>query len=390
MATPNGNFPLPSGLSEADLLALVEGEPLDRDRREVIRVILGRNPALARTIEAMRRDRAVLRSMDDVAAPAGLIGAVEAALQPVLEREMLLGLREGEPVEDHPPVSRVIPRNTSGRRLAMAAGLLLVVGSGALVVTTMMRGPGGATTPVVVAPKIEGSARIADAGVKAALPAPTKELAVAEHRLPPTELADAAAMGPPYDSTLADSTVDAPEWGPPAPGPIEPIDAAVLAAEHRLVIRVVAPDSRVLAIADQLKHPRLSAWQLAGETPAALAIALDPGVEHRAAPTREVPAIAANESTAPPGGTIGAPAPETSVAQLPSVFLLNTRLDEASLKALRSALRDAGASEVVFDEQESVLPVGESLISAPSAVLWWSAGPAGWSGWGQVPVVIRR
>ena len=143
---------------EADFLAWVEGEALPRDREAAVSRAIGADPALGRRLSSMRADRMALKSLAQVAAPASLMAGVEAALQPVLERQMLLGLRDGEEVADHPPISIVRPVKRSimqtffadrmGRRLAVAAGLLLMVGGATYLGTTYLSGrtaPGLAT-----------------------------------------------------------------------------------------------------------------------------------------------------------------------------------------------------------------------------------------------------
>ena len=108
--TANGpNHPRPQMPDEADLLAWVEGEPLPRDRELAVARALEADKRLARRLAAMKSDRSALCSMPEVACPPGLLRAVEAQLQPVLERQMLLGLRDGEAIQDHLPVSIVQP-----------------------------------------------------------------------------------------------------------------------------------------------------------------------------------------------------------------------------------------------------------------------------------------
>src|SRR5688572_15734830 len=144
MPTPNHN---PAHTpDEADLLAWVEGERLPRDREAIVAAALTRDPALARQLELMRADRQAFSSLPEPSAPAGLMDSVEAALQPMLERQMLLGLRDGQPVENHLPVSLVQPMRRSilqafvadrvGRRLAAAAALLLLLGGASYFATS--------------------------------------------------------------------------------------------------------------------------------------------------------------------------------------------------------------------------------------------------------------
>ncbi|MCC6675878.1 MAG: hypothetical protein IT436_01925 [Phycisphaerales bacterium] len=100
------------------LLALVEGE-LDPAREAAELAAL--DPAAVSRVRAMRRHRAVLRSIAEVAPPAGLLDRVGA----VLEREAVTG-----PALDAGtfPIERYRSSAPWARRLAVAAGLMLMVG----------------------------------------------------------------------------------------------------------------------------------------------------------------------------------------------------------------------------------------------------------------------
>src|SRR5262245_22583953 len=99
----------PNMPDEADLLAWVEGESLPRERELAVARALQQDRKLARRLEAMRADRLALRALREPECPADVLAGVESALQPVLERQMLLGLSQGAPIEDHLPVSIVRP-----------------------------------------------------------------------------------------------------------------------------------------------------------------------------------------------------------------------------------------------------------------------------------------
>src|SRR5687767_8619175 len=98
MAEWMNNLRFPAGLDEGDLLAWVEGEPMLAGRRAAIAAWLSREPAVGAAIEGMRRDREALRALPEESAPASLMAMVAAQLEPVLERQMLLGLAEGTDV----------------------------------------------------------------------------------------------------------------------------------------------------------------------------------------------------------------------------------------------------------------------------------------------------
>jgi hypothetical protein len=144
-------FPaVPPGVDELELLALMEGEALSPTRLAEIEQALAAVPGWPEAIRAMKRDRAGLRSLVEPACPPGVIEAVEQ----VIERRMLIGLSAGVPLErESPPVVvlrhpsrgpswwRIFSQDATGRRLAMAAGLLLTVGGISYLATTWYAKP---------------------------------------------------------------------------------------------------------------------------------------------------------------------------------------------------------------------------------------------------------
>jgi hypothetical protein len=406
----NPTSPLPGGLTEADLLAIVEGEPLPREREAVVARTLAANPAMARELEAMKRDRAGLRSLGEERAPAGLMESVGAALQPVFERQMLLGLADGEALSDGPPVSMVMPRRNSlfaGRKLAMAAGLALVAGGVAFTAMSLNWGSGAKASG-----RSRGSPRLADVTPAKESDAAAvgddgrRELALAKNADEQKPVAVVAAnkandepVGPP--AALADDgdagkislastgTSDESSVGPPSPAAMELAQALELASDHRLIVRVIAPDGRFDRVTERLLHAR-GAWQLAGAAPVELASILDApsGLMPQDDTRPERPKIAGMEGAAEPIELPGPPEPP-EFTPAPSVYLLNLRMDEVTLATLASAIRDAGG-EVVFEDATQALPIDSAPVVAPGAVLWWGNGPSGWAVWVSVPVVIQR
>ena len=74
------------------------------------------------------------------------------------------------------------------------------------------------------------------------------------------------------------------------------------------------------------------------------------------------------------------------------VYLVQARLDAATMTQLKTTLEKAGhGDEVVFEERYEQLPLtpGGAPVLTPQAVLWWTNPPAGWTSWGEVPVVIE-
>ncbi|MFG0331174.1 MAG: hypothetical protein ACF8PN_14905 [Phycisphaerales bacterium] len=100
------------------LLAYIEGEASAEEAAQ-IEARLASNPARLATLRTMREDRSILRSLDDVTAPEGLIDDAIA----VAERSMLL---------DDAPLAPEVPwrrrRATVWRQVAVAAAVVLLVG----------------------------------------------------------------------------------------------------------------------------------------------------------------------------------------------------------------------------------------------------------------------
>jgi hypothetical protein len=404
--------PLPD---EADLLAWVEGEPLPRDKEAAVRRAMIDDQGLARRLEGMRADRAALRSLTAVSAPASLMASVEAALQPVLERQMLLGLREGQPIEDHPPISIVRPMRRSiaqtffadrmGRRLAMAAGLLLIVGGTAYLGTTYLSGktaPRPINTLAVTKPRTDSAPPSAStpAALTDAAPAKTGETAApTAARVAERDAAvEQAKTEPDEGMTIANAEPPAPEYSPADMGPFLPaLDgarAAELAQDGRLVIRLKSVDPTVTSnpgrIAERLRSG--DGWRLGDDpSPALLTLIAPPAApapEAEPVPVPELPTVAQTDPEQPQP-VYGPPGPPSDWHPLPptTVYLVQARLDGATLEALRSAL--AGSyGEAVYEEQAEPLPQEGPGAVNPASVVWWASGPSGWARWANVPVVV--
>lgn len=414
--TPNN----PIRPDEADLLAWVEGEKLSPEMDAAVARLLMGDPGLARELDAMRGDRDVLRSLEDEKAPAGLIESVEAALQPVLERQLLLGLQDGESVESRPVVSMVRSEkrgvfqtflmDRSGRRMAMAAGLLLVVGGGTYWATTMLS---DSPQPMILALKQETPREVASPGSSSKVKvesngaggtAPKGEIAaeaptIAE--IPKVDLPAAVALS----GSDAKDAITSTELVGPMKVPVDATRAAELAREGKLVIRVVSSQAgrTPVTVAEHLKKDCSGpGWKLASEVSSAVAVAVAPEPVDwkqiaKEQPLPEHDAVVASDFTAAgkgPEGLIGPPAPpeavEFAIEQVPSVYMLQARLDATTMAAVRTSLQKAGrADEVVFEERYESLPLDHNApILNPNAMVWWTNPPAGWTKWGEVPVVI--
>lgn len=426
--------PGPRTPDEGDLLAFVEGEPLPREQERAVAAALAADPALARKLERMRADRSALRSMPAVAAPSGLLDAVESALQPVLERQMLLGLRDGRALEDHPPVSVVQPARRSvlgslfaeraGRRMALAAGLLLVVGGASYFAATMIRpvsparpleiadaarrvsAPAGPSSPRIgrgpdqTAQRMLAERPVAADRSIAAAPTQAKALGgTANNASPSATLAQTKPEEPPFSPPPAPSQVaSAPGLNPEDLG-IDSARAVELAKQGRLVIRLRAPDPFVLShpsvIADRVRRSSPAMWRLGDEAPPQLASLLHaappPVPEPIARPSApSAPVVASDDLSkdmyGPPAPSLPRTAAPFTTQPVPTVYLVQTRLDAAAIDGLRGALAPYG--EATLEESAQPLPLEDSLN--PAAVVWWSQPPSGWTWWASVPIVIDQ
>lgn len=161
---------LPSGVSEADLLDLVEGR-LHGERRARVEAALAAAPALVKLMRGMAADRAALVKVGREFTPAQPSRSlVETSIQRA-QRELAAEVATAgerwalneyvqEPETDFIPVSRVMPvtrhgslrrwlEGAGGRGLAMAAGLVLAVGAGVWGIVAI----GSAIWPDAAAPR---------------------------------------------------------------------------------------------------------------------------------------------------------------------------------------------------------------------------------------------
>src|ERR1043165_5658875 len=115
---PEAFDPRRSGaVGEGDLMAYAEGE-LSPERTDQVRAWTSQRPRMHERLETIRREREILRSIEDEMAPAGL---VESAIQ-IAEREALLGEEFFEALPAAPlPMRAQRPAGAPWRALAMAA-----------------------------------------------------------------------------------------------------------------------------------------------------------------------------------------------------------------------------------------------------------------------------
>lgn len=434
---------LPPGLDEVDLLAWIEGDSLPRNREVAVARLLSEHPTLARRLDAMRCDREALRAMPaDERAPAGLLANVQVALQPLMERQMLLGLQDDGANEQQVPVSLVVPARRSvwdllggstGRKFAMAAGFLLLVGGTTYLTTSMiMRSGTGGPGPGPVAiydggesfgalmhdgvPADEGMSIASADGARASGAPGSGDLTFSDEDLgeagtsrmamAPMEANDDPAGDGLGDDGFAIATLpegdEAGEAGTAiaeAGGAMSMERALQLAQENRLVIRVRVAEGQTQRegadrVANRLRRTG-AGWRFAGDAPQVLASAVAPSTNgfdvRRPRPVPDV--MAGADIRLPHGALYGPPAPGAMIELPPlraSVYVVQSRLDSTSLESLKTALSGV-AADVVLEEADVPLPDYEAHEHslAPTAVLWWGQSPSAWTWWTSVPVVVE-
>lgn len=338
---------------------------------------------LSERMAQMQADRATLRSLPILKAPPQLLERTLAAL----ERDSLIGIAAGTPIDDHPPISMAeykarhggkLLRRAWPMRLAMAAGFtLLVGGAGFLAVQTFAPRSGSRTGPIAMHP---GGSE-ADAEFFHAAEAPTSKVSSSTP-------ADAQAL------TLAASTASE-----AAPLPIDAVRAAALAREGRLLLRV--GPARTDAVERLAAKDR--SWRITRSVPPPMqeAVARAASVRSRLSPTvmadarggetaRAQRQARAVEGLAPligPGAAhsfMAAP----SASLVPAAYICETDPSAAALDAVKAALESRLKAEVAFEELSEALPPPAPETAAD--VLWWTRAPAKWPAKSAVPVLVDR
>jgi len=393
------------GIDERDLADLIEGL-IDADRRHDLETMLIKRPELRRLVEAMRHDRAALRAMPDEFCHVD----VAAGVRDVLEREALLGATAA--AEDAPAPIAIGSRPDRGsrfgaRQLALAAGLMLLVGGGVFFAWPLLNnptpsGPNGNTpiatndankqahkTPTIAANAEKSRDEIAGETQDAPTPGPlaisTEDMADGGARSKSKE----SAPGDIAASALANNDAAA---GPAAPagelvGPVLPTDvalaraieapidehrAAELALQGRLLVRVQG-SSGAYVLSTSATRGSLGAHRVDRVEPSELASPVLAQV-FEGTTTPEQIVWAADHAM---------PVYEREVVG-PEGYVVEFAATPQGLAKLREEL----GGRVMFEE----LPEDAGLRPRidPDAVLWWTLPPSSWAPRVAAPIILEH
>lgn len=381
-------------LDEAHLLDWIDGKlsPAEQTRLEQASGRAG----LSERVAQMQAQRRVLRSLPDEQAPADLMDRVLAAL----ERDQLVGGGMPRLVDDV-----VIGSRGRGRvfGLAIAAGVVMMLGGGvylgmvALRPATPVPGPlAMRTTPPELAiaesstPSQDGSTQVADASADG-----LKETRALQA---PLMVAEASRA-----KSIAAAEVAQTDALPPTPLEVTPDRAATLANQGRLVMRVMAGDTRALPSLEAAGRTSTK-WRLRKDVPAAVAAAVLPtGPKVDIGPEDSGPALAmasmdtrreaAAAVLAPyvglrPGFDLTPPNPNDPMTRVRGTYLLEIPAQAGPLESLKKLFADRLHAGVTFEELPPALAVPPP--ATPDTVMWWTMGPDHWAPRANVPVVVEQ
>jgi hypothetical protein len=424
-------------ISDDELLALVEQRPIAPERQSVLRQALANDPALVRTIRAMRQDMLALQSLgeaSDAMAPADLLAGVEARL----EREALLGLstiREPDASPDTIPISSLQPRGRSlldvvvyspwSRRLAAAAAIALVAAAGYLTIAPLLRSaphPGLAKGPTID-PVVTPDAPVRGAGpvlVNANAPADKTNATPADVNTATEALA--ALVGPDPIAALSNTLLAT------SVNEISMAQALAAAQDGRLVIRMHAARSASPATPETMTRrlatlsarspisplaPRLSplspeiSQQVASTVQGHHAMLIARATRQPTAPGGPKlpidPAFASTGITSSTPGGHAAPAPVASgnepVPALPapaasppsfdsqSVFIASILPTELSLAQLKRSLTSSEVAATFDILETTALPAASLAPTDAASIFWWNQPARTWSPRLTVPIL---
>ena len=390
-------------LSEEQLVDWIDGT-LPPGQADVLSAASGR-PDLKERIAQMQRQKRVLASLPEEQAPPELFDRVLAAL----ERDALIGIATGEGdamiPEDHSaltPAGRTRSPSLWQRatpRLAMAAGLsLLVVGVsyfGALALSGKQKPGVLPIGPVATNTTPDPRADALKASEVPAEPQPAR-----------TQVADApAAALVKAEQPSALVALNAAEN--PGVGSRDLSDERTLelAREGRLVVRVVAKDTRALPEIERRASAPGSErqWRLDRQVPADVVAAVLPGgmtQRQLPGPTQDgeplIIASATHSKASLVGPFIGpgaaarwtAPAPDDALSKVRGTYLVDLPRNMRGFNVVRTVFQNELKARVIFEEAPAPLDVPQR--TTPESVLWWTQPSGQWVDRVTVPLIVEQ
>lgn len=366
---------LPAGLTEADLLDWIEadtrtrtaatpGSPMERVARAI-----AADPALARSLDAMRIDRAALGALETPEPPSWVAQAVleEHERQSLLALSDLAsrGPRAAQYSDDESFSFSALPAWFKPA-MAIAAVLALAFGAWQLIPLVL---PGPAPTPGPIIADGNAEAQPPEKTTNPVIPIEPQPVLVRDNK--PAPMPTPRAIVPSASEVLA-ARLDIPVQ-----------DALALALDGRLLIVVDTVDTELAlhaatAIAAQPVDPSWTLAEPPGELVAAMAspdharfIGIDPDLVG--------PVIATGRG---PLGQL-----EYVLASTPTVYMARASVSAEAVLSLLNSLEQLGGPCRVMVLDEALPAAGQTPapISA-SALLWWEGDPAAWEPWAAIPV----
>lgn len=401
------------GIDERDLTDLIEGQ-LDDDRRHDLESMLIKRPELRCLVESMRGDRSALRAMPDEFCHVDLAQGV----RDVLEREALLGAGQSElaALADVAPAPISISLRWSGtRQLALAAGLLLLVGGGAFFAWPLFNPPGTTRVPSGTSPGGVPSLALNENTARHGRDLATPNAPAIDPMTIAAQSADKAVGTTPKDAnaktsdalssvsptgeestsapivSLADSAQGASDAGgetgtevvgPEIPSDValaraleQPIDdahAGELAIQGRLLVRVQGA-SAAYVLSSSAERGTLGSWRVDHVEPHELASPVLARVFEGAA-TPEHIVWASDHAT---------PVYDREVVG-PEGYVVEFAATPQGIAKVRESL----GGRVTFEE----LPEDAGLRPRidPDAVLWWTLPPSSWAQRVAAPIILEH
>ncbi len=380
MTTRPSNFALPPGITEADLIDLVDGV-LAREREGAVLAALKQHPQAGLLAKQFRADRSLVLALGDPRAPTGLAEGIESKLEAAALRDLA---RQSREVPRPIPISQVQLRESGilrlllespwTRRLATAASLAIVAGLGIVGIRAALHNLQGTPVAHTNAPN-----PIPD--VTPPSPAPTIDIA-----------ANPVDATPAIATTLIAATIE------PIAQELTHTLAARLASEGRLAITVRATlAGPALKRLESLARARDTGWHaIPLDAPAQYAMLMSPQPD--AAPVTSTPnspdpiAIAGTQ-TAP--GAVSQPSPPSTPA-LPhshpvvkAIYTVELTPGEQPFESLLRSITDALPDAATITLRVLPQPIAAPIAIDPDSVLWWTSPTGKWSKHARVPVVVE-